>query len=221
MVNLIYERNQVMNFVDHATKNGRIFFLHHAIHFLEPERVKRSFLIDRSTYPALCLFNLYSCHNGLSSEYFFHRNTTMLSNSTGITHLTQSQDRRLNQVVGIGRSLGLSQNVLDTSTLEYSTHGTTGHNSRTFGSGKNQYISSAKLSSLLVRNRSLDDRNLYQILLGSLYTLGNCSRNFACFTKTAADYPFTVSDNNDGGKGKGATTFGYLNYAIDSNQSIL
>ena len=145
----------------------------------------------------------------------------MLSNSTGITHLTQSQDRRFNQVVGIGRSLGLSQNVLDTSTLEYSTHGTTGHNSRTFGSGKNQYISSAKLSSLLVRNRSLDDRNLYQILLGSLYTLGNGSRNFACFTKTAADYPFTVSDNNDGGKGKGATTFGYLNYAIDSNQSIL
>ena len=123
--------------------------------------------------------------------------------------------------MGIGRSLGLSQNVLDACTLKYGTHGTTGHNSRTFGSGKNQYVSSTELSSLLVGNRSLDDGNLHQILLGSLNTLGNCSRNFTGLTKTAADYPFTVSDNNDGGKGKGATTFGYLNYAIDSNQSIL
>ena len=145
----------------------------------------------------------------------------MLSNRTGITHLAQSQNSCFHQVVRIGRSLGFSQHIFNACAFQHGTHGTASHNSRTFGSRKNQHIRTSELGSLLVGNRSFYNRNFYQIFLRSFHALRYCGGYFTGFAKTAPDHTLSITDNNDCGKGESTTTLGYLNYAIDSNQSIL
>ncbi len=210
----------MMYLANHTADDGRILLFYDVVQLLKAKRVKRALLVDRSANAALCLLNFNRCHCLLSSEYFFHRNTTMLRHCTSVTHLTQSLNCSLYKVVRVGRTLRLSENVLHTSTFKYGTHCTTSHNSSTFRSRKDEDFSTTKLSSLAVGHCTLEHGNLNQILLSGFYALGNSGSNFAGLTKTATDNTLTVTDYNDCSKSEGTTTFGYFNNAIDSNQSI-
>ena len=76
-----------------------------AIHFAKSQCIEYSFLISWSTNSTLYLFDLNSCHNSsLSSKYFIHTYTSVLSNHASISHFTQSKDSSLYQVVWVRRT---------------------------------------------------------------------------------------------------------------------
>ena len=144
----------------------------------------------------------------------------MLSHSACITHFTKSLDGSLYQVVGVRRTLRLSQNVGDTYTFEHGAHSTTGYYSSTFRSGEDKHLSTAEASSLFVRNSTFDDGHLHKVLLGSFNTLSNSGSNFASLTKTVTDNTLTITNYYDSSESESATTLSNLGYTIDSNESI-
>ncbi len=60
----------------------------------------------------------------LTVKHFVERHATGFGNAVGITELTQSGYRSLNEVVGVRRTLALGKHVADTHALENGTHGT-------------------------------------------------------------------------------------------------
>ena len=144
----------------------------------------------------------------------------MLSHSACITHFTKSLDGSLYQVVGVRRTLRLSQNVGDTYTFEHGAHSTTGYHSRTFRGRKDEHFGTAETCSLFVRYSTLNDGHLDKVLLGSFNTLSNSGSNFASLTKTVTDNTLTITNYYDSSESESATTLSNLRYTIDSNESI-
>ena len=156
----------------------------------------------------------------LTVKYFVHTNATLACYGVSITQLAKSQDCSLNQVVSIGRALRLCNHILDTYTLQYSTHSTTSLKTSTGSSGLKKNFGTTESHFNLVRNGTLQYRNLNKVLLGSLSTLGNCSGNLTSLTKAPTDNTIAITYNDDSSECKGATTFGNLGYSIDSNQAV-
>ena len=71
-----------------------------------------------------------------------------------------------------------------------------------------------------MRNGSLEYGNLYKILLGCFYTLGDSCGNFTSFAKTPTNDTVAVTDNNNGCESKGATSLSYFGNTVDGNQSV-
>ena len=145
----------------------------------------------------------------------------MCSNRTRITHFTESKDGGLHKIVGVGRTLGLCEDVLDADAFKDGAHGTTGNDSGTFRGRENKHFGTAEMGSLSMGDRTLHNRNLYKVFLGSLHTLGDGGLNFSSLAKTVTDDTLTITDHNDGCESEGATTLGYLGHTIDSNESVL
>ncbi len=78
-----------------------------------------------------------------------------------------------------------------------------------------------KLGDLLVRNGSVDDRNLHQVLLGILHALGDSSSDFVGFAETVAYDTVLVAYYDDGGEAEVAAALGDLGNTIDGYQSVL
>ena len=220
---LVNNLNKVSNLANHATQRWRILTLNDPVDFAQTKRLKSALLVYRTASLAFYLLNLDCCHDciSLSFEYFSQIHAAVLSHSLSVTHIGQSLDCSLNQIVRVGRPLGLSQDVSNAHTLEHGTHGTTGNHTCTFRSWHHKNTSSTELCISLMWDSSLDDWNPNQILLGSLYTLGDGSRNFACFTKTIANNTVTITYNNDGCECKCTTTLSNLSNTINSNQAVL
>ena len=113
-----------------------------------------------------------------------HGNTAHTGYGVGVTELDEGSDSSLDEVVRVGRALGLSQHVLNTYRLEHGTHRTSGLHSGTGSGGLHEYPCSAELGLLLVRNGSLVQRHLDEILLGVLYTLGYSCGDFVGLSET-------------------------------------
>lgn len=158
---------------------------------------------------------------GLTAEDSIHRHTAYHADLTGVTQLRESLESSFHEVVGVGRTLRLGEDVLHTGTLEHGAHGTTGLESGTFGCGFDENLRTAELGNLLVGNGALENGNLDEILLGGLYTLGNGSLNFACLTKSVTDRTVAVTDNHDSCEREGTTTFGNFRYTVESDQTVL
>ncbi len=156
----------------------------------------------------------------LTVKYFVHTNATLASYGVSITQLAKSQYCGLNQVVSIGRALRLCNHILDTYALQYSTHSTTSLKTSTGSSGLEKNFGTTESHFNLVRNGTLQYRNLNKVLLGSLSTLGNCSGNLTSLSKAPTYNTIAITYNDDSSECKGATTFGNLGYSIDSNQAV-
>ena len=119
--------------------------------------------------------------------------------------------------MGIRRTLALGKNILNTDALEDGTHSATSDNTGTRGCGFQKDLRATILTHLLMRNGSLKNRNADEVLLGIINTFLNCSLNFFCLAKAITDHAIFISNNDDGSKSKGATTFSDLSHPIDSD----
>ena len=122
----------------------------------------------------------------LTSKYFFNTDVTILCHHSGITHLKQCLYGSLNKVVGVSRTFGLGQHVLNSGTFQNGTHSATGYNSCTRRSRTEQYFCTTVLGNLLVRYGSFINGDSHQIFLGGFYTFSNGSRNFTGFAQAIA-----------------------------------
>ena len=212
-----------MNLANHTTNTGSILNLNNLGNFVETQRDKSSLLVYGSSDSALNLLNFNCCHCFcllLSVKYFIHTNTTFTGYGVGVTNLAQCQNGCLYEVVGIGRTFGLSNHIFNASALQYGTHGTSGFQTGTGSSGFEKHIGSAESDFNLMRDCAFQHRNLYEIFLCRLGTLGDCSRYFACFAKTPADDTIAITNNDDSSECEGTTTLGNLCYTVDSNQTV-
>ena len=149
------------------------------------------------------------------------QNAAKTGHGVGVTHLGEREDRRLDEVVRVGRTLALSKHVLHTCTLEHGTHSTTGLYTGTGSCGFHEHLGSAECSFLLVRDGCVDDGNLDQVLLCIFNTLCDSGSNFVGFSKTIAYNAVLVTYDYDSSKAEVTTTLGNLGYALDGNEPVL
>ena len=74
---------------------------------------------------------------------------------------------------------------------------------------------------MLMRQRAINQRNLDQLLLGCLGSLGYSRSNLASLAKPHTDDTLAVSDDNNGSETKSTTTLGDLDNPVDCHQTIL
>ncbi len=134
--------------------------------------------------------------------------------------MAQRNDCSLNKVMRVRRALRLSKDIFYADTLKNGTHSTTGNKTGTCCSRLEEYLSSSKSSLNFMRNSTLKNRNLYEILLSSLDTFRNGGCNLTSLTKSPADNTIAVTDYNNRSKSKGTTTLGNFSNTVNSNQSV-
>ena len=90
------------NLVHHAENDGGSLMLYSVVHLMETQRIEVALLYLRGTDSAFCLCYLDLCHFSvrLTVKHFVERHATGFGNAVGITELTQSGYRSLNEVVG-------------------------------------------------------------------------------------------------------------------------
>jgi len=84
-----------------------------------------------------------------------------------------------------------------------------------------QDFSGAFLGQLIMRNGSMHDRYLYQVLLRIFDTLGNGFLDFLGLTQTMADHTILVTDYHQSREAECTATLGCLYHAIDRNHLFL
>ena len=104
---------------------------------------------------------------------------------------------------------------MDACAFQYGTHGTTSNNTRTRSSRFDQHKATTEATFHLVRDRTLEQRNLEQVLLGVFYTLGDRISYFVGFTKAVTNYAVTIANYYDGRKAEATTTFYHFGNPID------
>ena len=103
------------NLLDHTVGHGSQLYLHRLVHAAQSERLEVGPLPLGRAVLALDLSNFNFCHclASLSFKYSLHGNTADTCHSIGIAELCEGSDGGFNQVVRVGRALGLSQHVLN------------------------------------------------------------------------------------------------------------
>lgn len=104
------------NLLDHTVGHGSQLYLHRLVHAAQSERLEVGPLPLGRAVLALDLSNFNFCHSlaSLSFKYSLHGNTAHTGYGVGVTELNEGSDSSLDEVVGVGRALGLSQHVLNT-----------------------------------------------------------------------------------------------------------
>ena len=219
---------EVLYLLYHTQNRRGGFVLYYLIHLAKTKSLHDELLVLRRLNRATNFLNLNCCHTNyllirytLSVEYGRNTNTTILSYHTGVAEFTESLNGCLNQVVRVGRTLRLGKDILDTNTLKYGTHSTTGFYTRTGRCRLQIYFGAAKLAELLVRNGSVQNRYLNKVLLGGFRTLGDGCCYLTCLTQTVANDTITVTYYYNGCKRKSTTTFGNFRYTVYSNEALL
>lgn len=127
--------DEVLHLFEHPHDDGGIFVFHGLVHLVESERVEVPLLTFGSADTAAYLSDFQFCHNAfvLTVKHFTERNAAGLCHGMRIAKFGKRAYGRLHEVVGVGRTLALGEDVLDTHALEHGTHGTAGYHSRTGG----------------------------------------------------------------------------------------
>ena len=112
------------------------------------------------------------------------------------TKLTQSVDRRLYQIRGIGAAIRLRKNVGNSSGFADGANGGAGDNAGT-GTGRNElHARGAETAFNDVRNRGIVKTNRSQLASSVLDRFINGRRNFVSFTITPSNLAFTVANDD-------------------------
>ena len=110
---------------------------------------------------------------------------------------------------------------MNTCRLKHSTHSTTGFYSGTVRCRLDIYLRATELSELLVRDSTLENRHLNEVLLCSLGSFLHSSSDLTCFTQTVTYNTIFISNNYDSCESESTSTLGNFRYAVDSDQTLL
>ncbi len=142
-------------------------------------------------------------------------------NRDGLTEHRQRLESSLYHVMRIGRSQRLCQNVRYTGAFQHGAHRTSGNNTRTMSSGSEQYLRRTFLGQLIVRDRTVHDRNLDQVLLCVFDPFRDRFLDFLSLTQTMTDYTAFIADYHQGREAESPSAFRCFHNAIDSNHLLL
>ena len=138
-----------------------------------------------------------------------------MSYSLSVTKLAECEDSSLHEVVRVRATLRLCEHIIDTNTLEHSTHSATSYKTSTLSGWLEENLSTTERNFDLVWDSTLENRNLNEVLLSRLNALSDGSCNLTGLSETPSDYTITVTYNDNSSECEGATTFCYLCNAVD------
>jgi len=101
--------------------------------------------------------------------------------------------------------------------FEYGTHSPAGNNSSSFHRRLQHYISSSEFSKNLMGDAHVGYRNSFHIFARLLNPLPNCFGNLIGFAKTATNFSFSITHNNNGAETEPASTLDYFRSPVDMN----
>ena len=87
--------------------------------------------------------------------------------------------------------------------------------------GLDEHLGSAFLSQLIMRDRTMHDGNVYQVLLRIFNTLGNCFLHFLGLTQAMSDHTILVADYDQCGETECPAAFCRFYHAIDRHHLFL
>src|SRR3954454_4607774 len=131
--------------------------------------------------------------------------------------LLQRCHGRMHDVDRIVRAEGLGEHVVDAGALEHGAHRTAGDDAGTRARRLQQHDTGRLLALHRVRDRRLDPRNLEEVLLGLLDTLGDRGRHLLGLAVSDADGAVTVADHHEGSETEPATALDDLRDPIDGH----
>mgnify|MGYP006913767445 CR=1 FL=1 len=129
-------------------------------------------------------------------------------------------------MVAFTRLWGFDEPLLFASTFLMPTDSSTArmhrrHDTRT-GSGRtNHHERAAETLLLLVGNRSVDYRDLHEVLLGILHALGDGCLHLRSLAQAIAYDAVLVTYDDDGRKTERATALRHLRNALDAHEAVL
>src|SRR4029079_7734252 len=148
------------------------------------------------------------------------RQATAGSNLFGALEATQGRNRRVDHVDGVVRAQGLGQHVVDTGALEHRTHRTTGDDAGTRSGRTQQDHACGSLTPDRVRNGALDARDLEDLLLGLLDTLGDGRGNFLGLAIADAHGAIAIADHDERGEAEATATLDDFGDAVDGHDAL-
>ena len=140
--------------------------------------------------------------------------------ASGRSRPLQRRDRRVHDVDGVVRAERLAQHVVDAGALEHGAHRTTGDDAGT-GAGRTQQHDAGSLLALDgVRDRALDARDLEEVLLGLLDTLGDRGGHLLGLAVADADGAVAVADHDERGEAEATAALDDLGDAVDRDDAL-
>ena len=123
-------------------------------------------------------------------------------------------------LIALRRAERLAQHVVDAGALEHGAHRATGDDTGT-GSGRAQQDDTgSRLTLDGVRDGALDARDLEEVLLGLLDTLGDRRGHLLGLAVADADDAVAVADDDERGEAEATTTLDDLGDAVDRDDAL-
>ena len=123
--------------------------------------------------------------------------------------------------MGVRRALALGQHVLHAYRLQDGTHGTAGDDTRT-GSGRTDHHERTVIAELLlVRNRTVNNRDLDEVFLGILHAFGDGGLHLRGLAQAVTYDAVLVAHDHDGREAERTTTLGHLRDTLDADETVL
>ena len=157
---------------------------------------------------------------GLAVEHLVEADSTHLSHGVGVAHFGEGADSGFHHAVGVGGTFGLGEHVLDAHALKDGTHSTAGDDTGTGSSGFHEDVSTAVLAFTCVRDSSLQDGHLDEVLLRIFHAFGDGGRDFTGLTKTIAYDTVLITNDHDDGETEDSTTLGHFSHSVGGDHAL-
>ena len=123
-------------------------------------------------------------------------------------------------LIALSRAERLAQHVVDAGALQHGAHRTTGDDAGTGAGRTQQHDAGRRLTLHRVRDGALDARDLEEVLLGLLDTLGDRRGHLLGLAVADADRAVAVADDDQRGEAEAATTLDDLGDAVDRDDAL-
>ena len=151
---------------------------------------------------------------------FFWFEASQCSDLLNRAKFRQCVDCRFDEGYRIICPVRLCQDIMDASRFANSTDCLPGDDTRTSTRWNEDYLGSTVVSPDLVRDGTLDKRNIDQTPTGLFLSFLYAGRNFVRFTVAPTNLALAVTDNNHGCETESATTFDHCSAAFDFYNTV-
>ena len=157
---------------------------------------------------------------GLAVEHFVEADSANLGHGVGVAHFGEGADGGFHHAVGVGGAFGLGEHVLHAHALEHGTHGTAGDNTGTGGCGFHEDVGTAVLAISGVRDRTLQDGHLDEVLLCILNAFGDGGRDLTGLPQTIAYDAVLVTDDDDHCEAEDSSALGNFSHSVGGDHAL-